>query len=81
MKASLKTSDFRSEMRTIKTQNANYLVIKFKDDKNDNSEYHVYAEVIASDAAEKCSKEFKVSLGQNDNTRTKWDKIWACLSK
>ena len=75
-KIARKKSSLRSEIRTIKTKNGNYLVIKFEDDKNGNSEYSVYAEIKGTDAAIDCAKEFNVVLSKKDNTRTKWDKIW-----
>lgn len=71
-----KTSSLRSEIRTIKTKKGNYLVIRFEDDKNLKSEYHIYAEVKGTEAAIDCAKEFDVVLNKKDNTRTKWDKIW-----
>ena len=78
-KIAKKQSGLRSEIRTIKTKKGNYLVIRFKDDKNIKSEYHIYAEVKGTEAALDCSKEFNVILKKSDNTRVKWDKIWEAI--
>ena len=75
-KIATKRSSLRSEIRTIKTKKGNYLVIRFKDDKNSKAEYHVFAEINATEATVDCGKEFDVVLKKKDNTRTKWDKIW-----
>lgn len=73
----IKFSPVRSEIRMFKGKSKiNYLVIKFKDDKNKNSEYHVFAEVqamkAASDFSKKINKKFKPSM----NSRQKWDIVW-----
>jgi hypothetical protein len=81
MSASLKKSAFRSEIRTVKGQSkANYLVVRFWDDKNSNWEYTVYAEVIAKDAVRDVGKRFGYKIPgkgtTNPNVRTLWDMIW-----
>jgi hypothetical protein len=75
-----KQSGLRSEIKTIKTENGNYLVIRFKDDKNIKAEYHIYAEIKGTEAALDCSKEFNVIFKKSDNTRAKWDRIWGLIN-
>lgn len=73
-----KSSQFRSEFKSIKSSNGhNYLVMRFRDDKNKNWEYHVYAEVIASEVAD----EFGISKRKKSrisdlNTRERFDILW-----
>lgn len=79
MPPSLKTTPFRSEMRTIKGREGyNYLVIRFWDDHNNNYEYHVYAEVIAKQAARDVAERLGIVLPPSDenNVRQYWDQIW-----
>lgn len=79
MSASVKKSDFRSEIRTIKGKSgANYLIVRFWDDKNSNWEYHVYAEVIAKEAVRDVGElyGYNFPVQTNPNVRTLWDKIW-----
>ena len=77
---SLKASAFRSEFRTIKGKNGNYLMIRFWD--GNNWEYHAYAEVIAKQAARDVAKELGVELNDKkkseggDTVREFWDQIW-----
>ncbi|MDZ4810573.1 MAG: hypothetical protein SGI96_20225 [Bacteroidota bacterium] len=77
IKPKIKHSPFRSEIKMVKGKSkANYLVIRFKDDKNNYSEYHVFAEVqalnAASDIGQKLGKTFKSSM----NSRRRWNIIW-----
>ena len=73
-----KSSEFRSEFKSIKSPNGhNYLVMRFKDDKNKNWEYHVYAEVIASDVAQEFSIVKKREGRKSElNTRERLDILW-----
>ena len=74
-----KKSDPRSEMRSVRDQiGHNYLIIRFWEDKNNNWEYHVYAEVVAKEAVRDIGKKFGYNFPvQTDpNVRTLWDKIW-----
>ena len=52
-----------------------YIVIRSWDDKNNNWEYHVYAEVTALTAAHDCWKQDTL-LPKSLNTRQTWDKVW-----
>jgi hypothetical protein len=77
IKPKIKFSSFRSEIKMVKGKTkANYLVLRFKDDNNKNSEYHVFAEVqaknSASDIGKRIGKKFKKSM----NSRNRWDSIW-----
>ena len=56
MATRLKSSAPRSEMRTVSDGNSNFIVFRFWDDKNANWEYHVYAEVVAKEAARDVAK-------------------------
>jgi len=80
MAISFKRSDFRSEMRTVKGESgANYIIYRFWDDKNNNWEYIIYAEVVAKKAVRDVGRYFGYHIpeGQtNPNVRTLWDKIW-----
>jgi hypothetical protein len=75
----LKTSSPRSEMRSLRDQEGhNYIVIRFFDDAHKNWEYHVYAEVVAKEAARDIAQKLIVTLPSSDthNVRQLWDKIW-----
>ena len=77
----IKKSNFRSEIRTFKGKKGNYLIIKFKDDKNKTDEFHVYAEVIAKEAARDIANVLGIKLPPNKkkneaNVRTIWDFVW-----
>lgn len=77
-----KKSDFRSEFRTYKGKSGkNYLAIRFKDDKNSNSEYHIYAEVIAKDAAIDIDPDLISLKDEGKNVRKIWDKLWERTTK
>ena len=78
MATTLKSSEPRSEMRTVRAGKHNYIVIRFWD--KINWEYHVYAEVVAKKIAREVAKELKVVIPpakpKTINTRQLWDKIW-----
>lgn len=79
MTARLKKSEPRSEIRTVKDGSGhNYIVMRFWDDKNNNWEYHVYAEVIAKEAARDVAEHFEINLPSSEthNVRELWDIIW-----
>lgn len=72
----IKTSKPRLEIKTLKGKSDfNYIVIRSWDDKNNNWEYHVYAEVTALTAADDCWKHSTL-LPKGLNTRQTWDKVW-----
>ncbi len=71
----LKKSDFRSEMRTIKTQQGNFLAFKFNDG-NTLPEFHVYAEVQAKEVAREILNEKGIAFAESENTRTLWKRVW-----
>ena len=83
MATRVKSSDPRSEMRTVRDGNSNYIVMRFWDDKNTNWEYHVYAEVVAKEAARDVASHFNIELPSSDthNVRQLWDIIWEAKFK
>ena len=78
MATRVKSSAPRSEMRTVTDGNHNYIVMRFQDDKNKNWEYHVYAEVVAKEAARDIALHLGLELPSSDthNVRQLWDIIW-----
>lgn len=78
MATRLKSSTPRSEMRTVTDGSSNYIVMRFWDDKNQNWEYHVYAEVVAKEAARDVAKYLGIELPPSDthNVRQLWDILW-----
>ncbi len=79
MATRVKGSDPRSEMRTVRDADGhNYIVLRFWDNKNNNWEYHVYAEVVAKEAARDVAVQLGVTLPSSDtnNVRQLWDIIW-----
>lgn len=78
MATRIKSSTPRSEMRTVSDGNSNYIVMRFWDDKNKNYEYHVYAEVVAKEAARDIAQHLDVQLLSSDthNVRQLWDTLW-----
>jgi hypothetical protein len=71
----LKKSDFRSEIRTIKSQQGNFLAVKFNDG-NTLPEFHVYAEVQAKGVAREILTEKGIAFTESENTRTLWNRVW-----
>lgn len=78
MATRVKSSAPRSEMRTISDGSSNYIVIRFWDDKNNNWEYHVYAEVVAKEAARDVAAFHGIQIPSSDthNVRQLWDILW-----
>jgi hypothetical protein len=74
----VKSSSPRSEMRTMTDGSCNYIIIRFWDDKNNNWEYHVYAEVVAKEAARDVAAHYNIQLPSSDthNVRQLWDLLW-----
>lgn len=78
MATRVKSSSPRSEIKTVSDGSSNYIVMRFWDDKNNNYEYHVYAEVVAKEAARDIAAHYDVQLPSSDthNVRQLWDKLW-----
>jgi hypothetical protein len=79
MATRLKGSFPRSEIRTLRDANDhNYMVFRFWDNKNNNWEYHVYAEVVAKEAARDIAAHLNMTLPSSEthNVRQLWDFIW-----
>lgn len=79
MAVRLKKSDPRSETRTVRdAKGHNYIIIRFWDDRNSSWEYHIYAEVVAKEAARDIAAHFEIELPSSDthNVRQLLDIIW-----
>lgn len=78
MATRVKSSAPRSEIRTVTDGSSNYIVMRFWDDKNKNWEYHVYAEVVAKEAARDVASHLKIELPSSNthNVRQLWDILW-----
>ena len=75
----IKKSTPKSEIRTVRDRKGHsYIVMRFWDDKNENWEYSVYAEVVAKEAARDIAKNYGVILpaSENRNVRALWNIIW-----
>jgi len=80
MATRVKGSSPRSEMRSLRDANGhNYIVLRFWDNNNNNWEYHVYAEVVAKEAARDIATHLGINLPSSDdnNVRRLWDIIWS----
>lgn len=81
MAISIKKEAPRSELRSFRGKEGNYVVIRFWDKKN--WEYHVYAEVVAKKAARDIAAHHKVELppSNTNNVRKLWDILWEARFK
>lgn len=78
MATRVKSSPQRSEIRTVRAGKSNFIVMRFWDDKNNNWEYQVFAEVVAKKIARDVASHFNIELPSSDthNVRQLWDIIW-----